>query len=472
MSRHRFFRPILLTLSLLLTLASPLFAQWDPDQRLTVNDSTSLLSFGNAWCVAGSHDTVHAVWYDHRDGNDELYYKRSTNGGVFWDADARLTQNDSASTYPTLATLGSRLHLVWQDRRDGNDEIYYKTSSDGGSSWGNDTRLTSDPANSWTPSAAVLGSRVHVVWDDRRDGNREVYHKRSTDGGTTWSPDARLTNDVATSGYPAVALGDSLVHVVWYDFRDTNWEIYYKRSTDAGATWGGETRLTTDAATSWTPSVAAAGAKVHVVWQDSRDGNREVYYKRSTDSGATWGSDVRLTASLDSSWAPSVTSSGSNVHIVWWDRRDGNREIYYKRSTDEGTTWEADLRLTSDPAGSSTPSVAVSGMIVHVLWADLRPGNSEIFYKRNPTGNPSGIETGSEPGKETREPSLKVFPNPFTSFARIPGHEQEDFALYDVSGRLVATHKGSRVGEGLAPGVYFLSSSDGKEKPLRIVKVR
>jgi hypothetical protein len=311
-----------------------------------------------------------------------------------------------------------------------------------------------------------------VVWEDRRDGNREVYHKRSTDAGATWSPDARLTNDVATSGYPSVALVDSLVHVVWYDFRDTNWEIYYKRSTDSGATWGGDTRLTTDAGTSWTPSVAATGTKVHMVWQDSRDGNREIYYKRSTDSGATWGSDVRLTASLDSSWAPSVTSSGSNVHIVWWDRRDGNREIYYKRSTDEGTTWEADLRLTSDPAGSSTPSVAVSGMIVHVLWADLRPGNSEIFYKRNPTGNPSGIETGSEPGKETREPSLKVFPNPFTSFARISGREQEDFALYDVSGRQVGTYKGSRVGEGLSPGVYFLKPVDGDSKPLRIVKVR
>ena len=66
----------------------------------------------------------------------------------------------------------------------------------------------------------------------------------------------------------------------------------------------------------------------------------------------------------------------------------------------------------------------------------------------------------------------KVWPNPFTSFATLPGHEAERFSLYDVSGRKVGTYRGDRVGEGLAPGVYFLRSSGSKDKPLRIVKVR
>jgi hypothetical protein len=74
-------------------------------------------------------------------------------------------------------------------------------------------------------------------------------------------------------------------------------------------------------------------------------------------------------------------------------------------------------------------------------------------------------------------PSLSPFtfhlsPNPFTSFATVPGHEAERFSLYDVSGRRVGIFRGDRVGEGLAPGVYFLRFSDNKDKPLRIVKVR
>jgi hypothetical protein len=56
--------------------------------------------------------------------------------------------------------------------------------------------------------------------------------------------------------------------------------------------------------------------------------------------------------------------------------------------------------------------------------------------------------------------------------ARVPGHQAERFSLYDVSGRRVGTYQGDRIGEGLAPGVYFLKPENGDTKPLRIVKVR
>ncbi len=53
----------------------------------------------------------------------------------------------------------------------GTDEIYYKRSTDAGVSWGADTRLTNNTADSEYPSVAVSGSVVHVVWHDDRDGN-------------------------------------------------------------------------------------------------------------------------------------------------------------------------------------------------------------------------------------------------------------------------------------------------------------
>jgi hypothetical protein len=70
------------------------------------------------------------------------------------------------------------------------------------------------------------------------------------------------------------------------------------------------------------------------------------------------------------------------------------------------------------------------------------------------------------------EVRLKVVPNPFTSFARIPGYEKEDFVLSDITGRLVGKFKGSRIGENLTAGVYFVVSQNKNLKPLRIVKVR
>lgn len=85
----------------------------------------------------------------------------------------------------------------------------------------------------------------------------------------------------------------------------------------------------------------------------------------------------------------------------------------------------------------------------------------------------TGVEEGrGQRAMETRGQGVKATPNPFTSFARIPGHEAERFNLYDISGRKVGTYFGNRIGEGLAAEVYFLRSASNQEKPLRIVKVK
>lgn len=67
---------------------------------------------------------------------------------------------------------------------------------------------------------------------------------------------------------------------------------------------------------------------------------------------------------------------------------------------------------------------------------------------------------------------IRVIPNPFVAFASVPGHEAKRFALYDVSGRKMGTYKGDRIGEGVAPGVYFLKGEDKAGKPIRLVKLR
>jgi hypothetical protein len=63
-------------------------------------------------------------------------------------------------------------------------------------------------------------------------------------------------------------------------------------------------------------------------------------------------------------------------------------------------------------------------------------------------------------------------PNPFTLFIKVPGHEMEWFTLYDATGKKAGTYRGDRIGEGLAPGVYFLKPRDGSSQPVRIVKIR
>lgn len=460
---------------MVILFASSIYGQWEPNRRLTYDDSVSATSYNNAWCIAAEPiGRIHAVWQDSRDANREVYYKRSTDLGITWGPDTRLTYDSSLSYFPSVSFSGADVHVVWVDYRDGNYEIYYKRSTDSGVSWGSDIRLTNDRNSSIYPSLAASGSDVHVVWEDIRSGDLEIYYKHSTDSGSSWSPDIRLTYYSGLSFYPSIASFDTMVHVVWQDDRDGDFEIYYKRSSDRGMTWGPDTRLTQDTAQSRRPCVAVSGSKVHVVWDDDRDVRLyypEIYYKRSSDWGLTWGSDTRLTYDTSYSLYPSVAALGSGVHVVWKESRDGNEEIYYKASRDSGVTWFSDVNLTNDTNNSVSPSVALSGTGVHVLWYDTRDGNAEIYYVRNPSGN-SGI-TEEVNNSDHNENRFLWVRSPVRDFLfvhyRLPFDETMHLFIYDLLGRKVRVlreefERSGRhdlkiplYGMNLAPGIYFIS---------------
>lgn len=462
---------------------NPSLAQWEPDRRLTVSGGSSWTSEINSRCIAaGSGGDVHVVWQDDRDQTDypEIYYKRSSDYGLTWGTDIRLTY----STYlhycilPSVAVLDSTVHVVWADYMNSANaqyQIYYARSTDKGVTWMPDIRLVEDTTSTY-PSIAASASLLHFVWADWRDQTyQEIYYKRSTDWGATWSLDTRLTFDSSEAKYPTVAASGSGVHVTWRDYRDDGIlysEIYYKGSTDFGITWGSDTRLTMDSV--WTdchPTIAASGPNIHLVWDDNKDLCLELYYRHSTNMGSSWSPTTRLTFDPDWSITPCIASSGSNVHLVWWDGRDHNYEIYYKNSSNNGTTWSSDTRLTYDQYGSQNPFIALAGPMIHVAWWDNRDRNdAEIYYKRNPTGN--ACVEGSAITSPVRRFSFYVSPNPFTYFVKVPGHEAESFLLYDLFGRLVGTYEGDRIGADLPPGVYFLKGKSIPSSPVRIVKVR
>jgi hypothetical protein len=274
------------------------------------------------------------VWHEHMLGQSEIYFKKSTNGGDNWTTNKRLTWNSSWSLGPDIAvdSLG-HLHVVWYDFTPGNYEIYYTKSTDGGASWTTSKRLTWNAGWSQSPSIAVYSSdQLHVAWSDSTPGINEIYYSRSTDGGATWSTSKRLTWNSGWSFAPDMAVDSSgLLHVVWYDNTPGNDEIYYLKSTDGGTNWSSSKRLTWTSGSSLSPSLFADSlGNLNLVWSDNTPGNYEVYYKRSVDWGATWSTNMRKTWNSGESASPViVVDSLGRLHVVWYDHTPGNYEIYY-----------------------------------------------------------------------------------------------------------------------------------------------
>lgn len=360
---------------------------WSGLTRLTWNSGWST----QPSIAADTGGRIHVVWGDNTPGIYicEIYYKRSTDGGSSWSGITRLTWSKTTSTETSIAAdTKNGIHTVWRCGKSGNYEIYYKRSTDGGSSWSGITRLTWNSGWSASPSiAANTGSGIHVVWHDFTPGNADIYYKRSFDSGATWSGVTRLTWNTGNSFRPCIAVDTSGgIHVVWQDDTPGNNEIFYRRSTDSGTEWSVLTRLSWNSGSSNSPAISTDTSKgIHVVWEDGTVEDGDIFYTRSTNSGATWSKRLtRLTWNAGNFLYPSVASdSGSGIHLVWADDRMGNSEIFYKHSTDSGGNWSDVTRLTWNTGDSWRARLIAEnpGGGLHVVWEDNTPGNQEIFYK-------------------------------------------------------------------------------------------
>src|ERR1041384_6568181 len=115
------------------------YGQWQADVRLTNDPAHSITASDNSWCIASSGSVVHIVWFDFRDVTREIYYKRSTDDGLSWSSDTRLSDLTFDSEYPSVTVNGQNVYVAWDDARNGAANIYFKRSTDGGQTWGADT---------------------------------------------------------------------------------------------------------------------------------------------------------------------------------------------------------------------------------------------------------------------------------------------------------------------------------------------
>jgi|HubBroStandDraft_1064217.scaffolds.fasta_scaffold108683_2 hypothetical protein len=82
-------------------------------------------------------------------------------------------------------------------------------------------------------------------------GPQRIYFSSSTNGGENWLPRAGVSSAAAgvEHGFPAIVAGSGGdVRIAWMDARNTArkspyWNTYYRSSSNGGATWGDEIRI-------------------------------------------------------------------------------------------------------------------------------------------------------------------------------------------------------------------------------------
>jgi hypothetical protein len=354
-----------------------------------------------------STGTIYVAWQDSRNWNSDIYFAKSTDGGANWsDPNIRVnTDQDTALQFsPTIAVDSEgTLYTAWEDTRDGDRNIYFAKSEDGGNSWSDpNIRVNIDEGdfNEEGVSIAVDSSGIiYAVWDDNRNGDYDIYFAKSTDEGMTWSdPNIKVNTDSegTTQGRPTIAVdATGTIYVAWTDQRNGDQDIYFAYSTDEGSSWSDPNmKINTDTGSADQYSVditVDSFGSIHASWVDKRDGDADIYYTKSINRGADWTDpNVKINTDLGTKdqFQPTIAvSSTGTIYAAWQDDRNDEYDIFFAYSTDGGMTWsDPNLRVNDDSSGyaQSGPNLAVDSLGgAYIVWDDARDYYSsdyDIFF--------------------------------------------------------------------------------------------
>jgi len=191
----------------------------------------------------------------------------------------------------------------------------FRKSTDGGVTFGSTINLSHNKGNSVNPAIAVSGDDVYVTWNDDTAGNREIFLRKSTDDGDTFGNIVNITNTAGSSGSHSIAASGDNVHVIWGEYAPGIVDIRYVKSSDGGDTFGPAQKLNDNFQDSGTPDIAVSGNNVYSVWQEDFPGSDEIFYRRSVDDGITFDSIVNFSDSASGSEHPAIATSGDNVYV-------------------------------------------------------------------------------------------------------------------------------------------------------------
>lgn len=374
-----------------------------PNQRIDGGNGSS--ESRRVAAVADDAGNVYAVWQDNRNGDWDVLFARSQDGGRTFGAPVRLGGDRAVGTIqerPAIA-LAPRGEIVvaWHDDRMAyaDFDIFASKSSDRGASFSSPVHVSDgDPGTlQLAPSVAVDGlQRVFVAWQDFRSGNGDIRGAQASLAIFTFGPSVRVDDDAGTgtqSTPSVVATSLGVVHVAYHDNRTGHANVYLATSTDGGDSFRSSVRVD-DTGTSTTAqglvSLAADSVgRLYAVWQDDRGGDFDIYFSRSNDGGRTWSTNVRVDDGQRGANQRSpriVVGNAGTLYVAWEDERNVDSDVYFTYSRNGGTSWVGGVRVddapdsTTDPAYQYGPVVVESNTgLVSLLWQDGRTDNGDIY---------------------------------------------------------------------------------------------
>jgi hypothetical protein len=317
----------------------------------------------------------HANW-------ENTFTSLDSNGSITVPATAVTHVNTDTFTGPIVWT-GAFFGAAWEDRRDGDFEIYFNRLDESGQKLSADLRVTNAPEFSLRPDMVWNGAEFVLVWGDRRDGESHgrIYGQRINADGRLVGSNVPLTPFENDSDSPHIARSETEIGIVFNQRTDSGHALVFETVATDLSSQGAEVVLSDDGAAS--SAIAWTGDRYVIAWDT----------KGAAPGPTIQGAAVRVDGSVlvppraitsFQSFARSeaLLSLGNRLLLAWGgDDGGGHYSIFTKMITPDLNELTTPLRLTNGPSDSVGPGLAFDpNGGAGVVFADRRTGNFEVYY--------------------------------------------------------------------------------------------
>jgi hypothetical protein len=204
------------------------------------------------------------------------------------------------------------------------------------------------------------------------------------------SPEVRITTTADRSVRPALVWkADTRQYGLAYEEEATagsGGSIYFALLDESGSR-----DLATDAAIAVPagatrhehPVLTWSAAQWGIVWSQYDGTQSDLHFRWASANGGTLGSSQVVAAGTNRSDEPVITWVGAEYGVAWNDSRDGNLEVYFTRLTSSGTLpggYTAERVTMSSTCASSRPTLAWTGTEYGLAWDEWCTGDSGDIY--------------------------------------------------------------------------------------------
>jgi Putative metal-binding motif/Dictyostelium (slime mold) repeat len=292
-----------------------------------------------------------------------------------------ITDVDNDSFSGPIVWTGAMFGTVWEDRRNGNYEIYFNRLDPHGKKLAADVRITDAGGFSLHPYLVWNGLQFLVVWDDTRSNYAALYGQRIDVDGKPIGHNMALTGPTLNAESPVLAKGTTTLGMAFNngDATDERIELMLLKP-DLTPLPNPPVVLAGDGGTP--PVIVFNKDRYVVAWATRNTVPGDAIWAASVDeTGKIVTPATRVTSGANFARTPSLLALGDRLLMVWADDHDGNYELYTKMlAPDLSELWPRQ-RITNDPHDTFNPIPAFGPQgDVGILFDDDRSGNWQSYF--------------------------------------------------------------------------------------------